>query len=108
MRARVPTPRQHEESGLKDAKHIPKPYKLRRFYLPSEIAVHNTGDNCWVSFFHKVFDLTLLIQDNHASSLCDPIVLSAGTDITHWFDPKNKEVFSSFSLIIVAQDLCGP
>ena len=92
MRARIPTPREHEPSKLPDNKHIPKPYKLRRFYLPSEVAVHNTGDNCWVSFFNKVFDLTLLIQANYSDSACDPIVLSSGTDITHWFEPKTMEV----------------
>ena len=52
MRARIPTPREHEPSNLKENKHLPKPYKLRRYYLPSEVSLHNTSDNCWVSFFH--------------------------------------------------------
>jgi hypothetical protein len=30
--------------------------------------------------------LTQLIAENHASELCDPIILAAGTDISHWFD----------------------
>ena len=34
-----------------------------------------------------MFDLTLLLSKNHSSPSCDPIVLAAGTDITHWFDP---------------------
>ena len=96
MRARVPTPRQSDISTIKDNKDIPRPYKLRRFYTPKEVMLHNKADNCWVSFFHKVFDLTLLINENHNKSECDPIVLAAGTDITHWFDPETLNV--SFTL----------
>ena len=72
-------------------KNINPCYKLRRFYLPSEVATHNTADDCWVSFFNQVYDLTQLIAENSDSQLCDPIVLAAGSDITHWFDPKTRE-----------------
>jgi hypothetical protein len=41
--------------------------------------------------FQRVFDLTKLIQENHDSDLADPIVLNAGTDITHWFNPDTRE-----------------
>ena len=63
MRARVPTPREstHSKKETTETKHIPKPYKLRNFYIPSEVALHSTADNCWVSFFNQVYDLTLLI-----------------------------------------------
>jgi len=94
MRARIPTPRQSELSSLKEAKHLPRPYKLRRYYLPSEVTLHSTRDDCWVSFFNQVFDLTLLLQENHESELCDPVALAAGSDITHWFDPDSREVRS--------------
>ena len=43
-----------------------------------------------MSFFDKVFDLTLLINENYEKPECDPIVLSAGTDITHWFDADTR------------------
>jgi len=93
MRARIPTPRSSQLSKEKsEAKHLPRPYKLRRYYLASEVALHNTKDDCWVSFFGQVFDLTRLLQDNYTSELCDPIVLAAGTDITHWFDPATRDV----------------
>ena len=52
MRARIPSPRDRELSGIPDAKHIPRPYKIKRFYIPSEVALHNTKDDCWVSFFN--------------------------------------------------------
>ena len=64
---------------------------MRRFYLPSEVAKHNTSDDCWVSFFNVVYDLTQLIQENHATELCDPIVISGGSDITDWFDAETHE-----------------
>jgi len=46
-------------------KHIAKPYRLKRYYTATDVAVHNTANDCWVSFFHDVFDLTKLIQENH-------------------------------------------
>jgi cytochrome b involved in lipid metabolism len=88
MRARIPTPRSSALSKpASESMHLPRPYKLRRYYLNAEVAVHNTKDDCWVSFFGQVFDLTRLLQDNYTSEQCDPIVLAAGTDITHWFEP---------------------
>ena len=69
-------------------KNLPAPYKIRNYYIPSEVSVHNTADNCWISMFNQVYDLTKLIQENHSNELCDPIVLAAGTDITHWFNPQ--------------------
>ena len=92
MRARVPTPRESRPSKHEETKIIPRPYKLRRFYTPKEVALHSTGTDCWVSFFDKVFDLTLLISKSHDSPLCDPIILAAGTDITHWFDSETEYV----------------
>ena len=92
MTARILTPRMQKRSGEPGgAKHLPKPYKLRRYYTPAEVKVHNTADDCWVSFFNAVYDLTHLVQNNYGP-LCEPIIKAAGSDITHWFDPKTKEV----------------
>lgn len=90
MRARVPTPRESRPSKIEEAKSIPRPYKLRNYYTPAEVAEHNISGDCWVSFFNQVFDLTLLLNKHNNSSESDPIVLAAGTDITHWFDPVTK------------------
>ena len=73
---------------------LPKPYELRRFYTPDEIALHATGDDCWVSFFGYVFDLTTILAKSRQeglAELCVPIEKEAGTDITHWFDPITLE-----------------
>jgi cytochrome b involved in lipid metabolism len=91
MAAKIPTPRFSAVSGQKENKHLPKPYKLRRYYTPDEVSLHNTSNDVFVSFFHKVYDLTLLIQGNY-NELCEPIIKAAGTDITHWFDPDTREV----------------
>jgi cytochrome b involved in lipid metabolism len=61
MAARIPSPKYSKPSGHKDAKHLPKQYKIRNFYTPDEVALHNTADDCWVSFFGEVYDLTNLI-----------------------------------------------
>ena len=91
MAARVPSPKYSKPSGYKDAKHLPKPFKLRRYYTPTEVALHNTADDLWVSFFNEVYNLSKLIQDNYNAE-CEPIIRAAGTDISHWFDPVSREV----------------
>lgn len=57
----------------------------QRFYTPAEVASHDRFDDIWVSYFHKVYDLTELVQNN-AGPLTQPIVDAAGTDISHWFN----------------------
>ena len=95
MAARVPTPQLSQPSGYQDGKsvNLPKPFKLRRFYTPGEVARHNTANDCWVSFFYGVYDLTKLIHDNleNQAALCKPIYDVAGSDISHWFDPISQE-----------------
>ena len=94
-RARVPSPKISRPVKNNTDKtylsNLPALYKLRRFYLSKEVAAHNTADDCWVSLFNQVYDLTKLIAENSASPLCDPIVLAAGSDISHWFNPINRE-----------------
>ena len=103
MAARVPTPHYSKPSGYKDAKHLPKPFKLRRYYTPTEIGLHNTADDCWVSFFNEVYNLSKLIQDNYSDE-CRTIIKAAGNDITHWFDPITREVYFCF-LISIAKNM---
>ena len=96
MAARVPTPHLSRPSGYDKnmSENLPKPYKLRRFYTPSEVSRHNQHSDCWVSFFYGVYDLTKLLADNQRKqgALCIPIAKAAGTDITHWFDVRSEEV----------------
>ena len=106
MRARVPTPRESKISDIADhRKDIPRPYKLRRYYTPAEVAKHNLSNDCWVSKFNKVFDLTLLLHQNVGKTECDPIVLAAGTDITHWFDSITENVSPPALLPSAAEDV---
>jgi hypothetical protein len=84
-----------------DSKNLPAPYRRRRYYTPTEVRSHKTANDCWVSFFNEVFDLTDLIQKNY-SSLTDPIVKRAGTDITDWFDAETRDV----KLLIIKPKVC--
>ncbi|XP_077991475.1 cytochrome b5 domain-containing protein 1-like [Glandiceps talaboti] len=63
-----------------------------KYYTPSEVAVHNTLKDCWVSFLGKVYDLTPLCEKYQGDVLLKPIVASAGKDISHWFDAKIKDI----------------
>ena len=91
MAAKIPTPRYSVATDRPECKHLPAPYKLRRYYIPEEVAIHNTADNCWVSIFHKVFDLTTLLQDNIHLKESDPLKKAAGQDISHWFDEMTRD-----------------
>ena len=62
-----------------------------KFYTSEEIRFHNCGEDCWVSIFDNVFDLTSLIRDNRGA-LANPIITAAGTSISHWFDEKTGDV----------------
>ena len=90
MAARLLEAKYTKLSGT-NAKHLPKPFKLRRYYLPSEVASHNTPTDCWLSFFNQVYDMSKVIQDNYGA-LVEPIIQFAGADITHWFDSNTKQV----------------
>lgn len=38
--------------------YLPKDYKRRAYYTPADVAIHNTANDLWISFFGKVWDLT--------------------------------------------------
>jgi hypothetical protein len=72
-------------------KHVPKIYSSRRCYIPADVEQHSTAVDCWVSYFHKVYDLSPLLLQHKGDPLCTPIIQAAGTDITHWFDPATHD-----------------
>lgn len=41
----------------------PKPYTKKRYYTPNDVRVHNIANDCWVTLFNEVFDLTDLVQE---------------------------------------------
>lgn len=63
-----------------------------KYYTPNEVAVHNTLKDLWVSFLGKVYDLTPLCEKYNGDTLLEPIVASAGKDISHWFDKKTNDI----------------
>ena len=71
-------------------KDLPAPSRKHRYYTPDEVKVHNSANDCYVSIFGNVYNLTNYIQENY-SPLMEPIIKAAGTDISHWFDPETKD-----------------
>jgi len=63
-----------------------------KYFTPNEVAIHNTIDDLWISFLGKVYDLTPLCEKYKGDVLLKPIVQAAGKDISHWFDPKTKDI----------------
>ncbi|XP_027481559.2 cytochrome b5 domain-containing protein 1 isoform X3 [Zalophus californianus] len=64
----------------------------RRYFTPAEVAQHNVPEDLWVSYLGSVYDLTPLAHKYKGDLLLKPIVEVAGQDISHWFDPKTRDV----------------
>jgi len=62
-----------------------------KYYTPEEVRLHNSSDDLWVSVFDDVFNLTPLLAENRGP-LANPLIEAAGTSISHWFDPKTRDV----------------
>jgi len=58
--------------------------------MPTEVALHNVYNDCWLTIFGDVYDITPLLQQ-YNNKLCEPLIKAAGTDITHWFDNSTKD-----------------
>lgn len=63
---------------------------MKKYFTQEEIAQHNSGDDCWVSIFDKVYNLTSLIANNR-NALSMPLIEAAGTNISHWFNEKTGD-----------------
>lgn len=57
---------------------------MSKFFTPEEVSYHNCSDDCWVSVFDTIFDLSDLIKANNGP-LAMPLIQAAGTSISHWF-----------------------
>ena len=51
-------------------KDLPAPIKKHRYYTPDEIKEHNTANDCYVSIFYEVYDLTKYIQQKSPKPVC--------------------------------------
>ncbi|CAH8610896.1 unnamed protein product [Dicrocoelium dendriticum] len=65
---------------------------VKRFYTPNDVILHNTPEDCWVSYLGKVCDLTELCAEYKGDVLLEPLLAEAGTDISHWFDSLTGDV----------------
>lgn len=54
--------------------------------------LHNSPEDLWVSLLGRVYDLTPLVQRHRADPGIKPLLAYAGKDISHWFDPKTRDV----------------
>ncbi|CAM9179847.1 unnamed protein product [Ascophyllum nodosum] len=55
-----------------------------RYYTPQDVALHNCAEDCWISLFGQVFDLTEMVLSNRGPFV-DSLIMAAGTDVSHWF-----------------------
>lgn len=65
--------------------------RMVKYFTPDEVAMHNCAEDCWVSIYHNVYDITSLIGANRGV-LADPLIKEAGRSISHWFHEKTGDI----------------
>nr|XP_054391212.1 cytochrome b5 domain-containing protein 1 isoform X3 [Pongo abelii] len=83
-------------------------YFQRRYFTPAEVAQHNRPEDLWVSYLGRVYDLTSLAQAYKGNLLLKPIVEVAGQDISHWFDPKTRDIRKHIDPLTGCLRYCTP
>nr|CCC93292.1 conserved hypothetical protein [Trypanosoma congolense IL3000] len=67
---------------------------MPRYYTPREVRAHCFEDDAYVSINGKVLDITPLIkmyQGTRYASLLQPLILAAGSDMTHLLDKETMD-----------------
>ncbi len=61
------------------------------YFTKEEISFHNNPEDCWVSIFNDVFNISDLIKENRGI-LANPLITAAGTSISHWFKEGSRDL----------------
>ena len=62
-----------------------------KYFTNDEIACHNNPEDCWVSIFSDVYNISELIRENRGV-LANPLIKAAGTSISHWFKENSRDI----------------
>ncbi|KAK6632294.1 hypothetical protein RUM44_007335 [Polyplax serrata] len=63
-----------------------------RYYLPTDVVLHNKPNDIWVSFLGKVCNITPLVKEYKGRRELKPLLAYAGKDISHWFDKRTQDI----------------
>ncbi|XP_024062612.1 cytochrome b5 domain-containing protein 1 [Terrapene carolina triunguis] len=63
-----------------------------RYFTPREVSAHAQPGDLWVSYLGRVYDLSPLVRQHKGDVLLRPILEAAGKDISHWFNPKTRDI----------------
>lgn len=63
-----------------------------KYYTAEEVSMHNCAEDCWISIYNDVYDLTPLLTSNRGP-LAEPLINEAGKSISHWFDKDGVKTF---------------
>ena len=64
-----------------------------KYFTAEEVARHNCQEDCWVSIFTNVFNITPLIKEN-LGDLSAPLLKNAGRSLSHWFNKDSGDIKS--------------
>ena len=79
--------------ALRNRRHFENFYfnNMVKYFTEIEISYHKNPEDCWVSIFDSVFDISELIKE-HRGILATPLINAAGTSISHWFNEKTGDL----------------
>lgn len=60
-----------------------------KFYTEEEVSLHSIPEDCWISVFDNVLDITSLIQSGKDTKT---LLKYAGKSVSHWFDKESREI----------------
>ncbi|XP_022166454.1 cytochrome b5 domain-containing protein 1-like [Myzus persicae] len=57
------------------------------YFLPEEVWSHKTREDCWLTIYGSVKNVSGLIEEfGHDGDLVNPILREAGKDVSYWFE----------------------
>lgn len=57
------------------------------YFLPEEVWSHKTSNDCWMTIYGLVKNVSGIIEEfGHDSDLVNPILREAGKDVSYWFE----------------------
>lgn len=58
----------------------------KTYFLPEEVSIHNTRQDCWIIIYGVVKNVTPLIEEFRGMDSINSILDEAGQDVSYWFE----------------------
>lgn len=62
-----------------------------KFYTEEEVLLHSIPEDCWISVFDDIFDITALLKSSEGNET-KSLFKYAGKSVSHWFNEETGEI----------------